>query len=249
MPKAAAETYGDPVFSKMMLAKVYCVQLINMLEYNVLFQDVDIVWYRNPLEFLQSKEMEELDFIFQDDGARTTRYQPYSPNTGFYFVRYNERTFYFLSCLIRMGDKIVDRGSHQEALNILLGDHASLYGLRIKVLNRDDDYFPGGFHFHRRPDFMKDHALGKVQPYVFHMSWTENKGNKRFYFEQIGDFHVKDHCIGKTLPEIRNSPSSQDLVASCGMAEGPVICHYRDKPSKIPCNDSPAIDKGKPSFW
>jgi hypothetical protein len=28
-----------------------------------------------------------------------------------------------------------------------------------------------------------------------------------------------------------------------------VICHYRDKPSKIPCNDSPAIDKGKPSFW
>lgn len=96
---------------------------------------------------------------------------------------------------------------------------------------------------------MKDYALGKVHPYIFHMSWTENKNNKRLYWEQMGDFLVKDQCIGKTLPEIRNSSSSQDLVASCCMAEGPVICHYRDKPSKIPCKDSPPIDKAMPSFW
>lgn len=233
----------------MMLAKVYCVHLINMLDYNVLFQDVDVVWYRHPLEFFLADKMSEFDMVFQDDGARIVRYEPYSPNTGFYFVRSNARTFYFFSVLIRMSDKIIDTGSHQETLNILLGDHASLYGLRIKVLNRDEDYFPGGFHFHRRPDFMKSYALGKVQPYIFHMSWTENKNNKRLYLEQLGDFLVKDQCVGKTYHEIRNSSQSQDLVAACCMPEGTIICHFRDKPSKIPCKDSPPIDKGSPSFW
>jgi hypothetical protein len=28
-----------------------------------------------------------------------------------------------------------------------------------------------------------------------------------------------------------------------------VVCHYRDKPSKIPCPDSPTIDKNGRDFW
>ncbi len=53
---------------------------------------------------------------FQDDGARTF-YEPYPPNTGFYFVLYEERTFYFLSCLVRMGDK--NCGSRQPSSGVV----------------------------------------------------------------------------------------------------------------------------------
>ena len=83
MPTSAANSYGDRVFAKMMMAKVYCVHLVNQLGYNVLFQDVDVVWYRNPLPYFEQKEItEEWDMMFQDDGARSDRYAPYSPNTG-----------------------------------------------------------------------------------------------------------------------------------------------------------------------
>lgn len=84
LPEQAARGYGDRTFSKMMMAKVYCVQLVLSLGYNVLFQDVDVVWYKNPLKYFEDPDVQEWDMMFQDDGARSIRYAPYSPNTGKY---------------------------------------------------------------------------------------------------------------------------------------------------------------------
>lgn len=58
MPETAARTYGDRTFTKMMMAKVYCVHLVLSCGYNVLFQDVDVIWYKNPLPYLDSEELE-----------------------------------------------------------------------------------------------------------------------------------------------------------------------------------------------
>jgi hypothetical protein len=82
MPEQAAGGYGDRIFAKMMLAKVYCVHLVLQCGFNVLFQDVDVVWYKNPLSHLEGPDLAEWDMMFQDDGARSNRYAPYSPNTG-----------------------------------------------------------------------------------------------------------------------------------------------------------------------
>jgi hypothetical protein len=88
MPTAAATFYGDQAFIGMMMAKVYSVHLINTLGYDLLFQDVDVVWYKNPLSYFESPESGDFDIYFQDDGAHSVRYAPYSPNTGLYFVRF-----------------------------------------------------------------------------------------------------------------------------------------------------------------
>ena len=98
MPEAEAKHYGDRAFVAMMFAKVVCVQMINFLGYDLLFQDVDVVWYKNPLEYFHdtTNEFHEFDMYFQDDGAHSTRYAPLSANSGFYYVRYNARTKYFL---------------------------------------------------------------------------------------------------------------------------------------------------------
>jgi hypothetical protein len=45
-PEESAPTYGDQTFAKMMLAKVICVHLILDAGYNVLFQDVDVLWFK-----------------------------------------------------------------------------------------------------------------------------------------------------------------------------------------------------------
>ena len=141
MPSEAARSYGDRRFVAMMLAKVLCVHMVSVLGYDFLFQDVDIIWFKDPLEYFRSSQ--EFDIYFQDDGAHSIRYAPYSANSGFYFVRHNYRTQFFLTSVLLAGDLVLKTHSHQQALVAILSEHVSLYGLRAKILSRDMEGFPG----------------------------------------------------------------------------------------------------------
>lgn len=250
MPSEAAGRYGDRKFTAMMMAKVFCVQLVSLLGYDVLFQDVDIVWFRNPLEYFHNQALANattyFDMYFQDDGAHSTRYVPYSANSGFYYVRHNDRTQHFFNALLMAGDLVLKTDSHQQALIALLSEHASLFGLRVKVLDKNMEEFPGGYHYHQKTGkYMRAFFADQVHPYLFHMSWTKNKDNKLLFLKQSGMWYVQDECVAKKPSEI----SSHDMATACCAAEALVSCHYRDKPSKIPCKDKPPIDEGHPSFW
>jgi len=237
MPEQAANRYGDKIFSMMMMAKVYCVHLVMSLGYDVLFQDVDVVWQKNPLEYLESEESKEWDMIFQDDGSRQVRYQPYSPNTGFYFVRNNHLTQYFFNSLLKRGDLIAATKSHQAALAALMAEFVSWKGLRVKIWRKfGTTLFPGGAEYHQSKDYMQRMIAGEFKPYIFHMSWTQNKDNKKLFFEQMAEWYTKKDDSGCN-------------GLDCCVAEPIITCHFRDKPSFIPCKDSPPIDKGKRSFW
>lgn len=234
----------------MMMAKVICVQLVSLMGYNLLFQDVDIVWFKNPLDYFQDKSSpaRAWDVFFQDDGAHSLRFAPYSANSGFYYVKHNDKTRNFLTALLMAGDIVISTKSHQQALIAVLNEHVTLYGLKAKVLGRDEPEFPGGYQFHHRSGvYMRALLAGEVHPYIFHMSWTENKNNKLLFFRQLGEWYVQDVCVAKGQAEI--TLNEDNLVATCCAAEPLVSCHYRDKPSKIPCRESPPIDKGRRSFW
>jgi hypothetical protein len=108
---------------------------------------------------------------------------------------------------------------------------------------------------------MKDIMSGNSKAYIFHMSWTNNKKDKLKYFQQLGEWYVNDQCIGKDVHEITGIAGGEGgvmkngtLSANCCSAEPLFKCHYRDKPSKIPCPDSPYTTKSKGesediSFW
>jgi hypothetical protein len=245
MPTKAARSYGDYNFMKMMAAKVYCVQLISMLGYDVLFSDVDVIWYQNPLPWFHDPHNPPADVYFQDDGNHALFYAPYSANTGFYYVRNNIRTRYFFNSLLVAGDLIVSTHSHQNALIALLNEHASMYGLKVKIWERNLEEFPGGYSFHRKKDFMKAVMKGNVSPIIFHMSWTKNKDNKIKFYEQMGEFYLLDTCRNRENTKISGGAS----VPKCCATEALFQCHYRDKPSKFPCKDSPPIDDHGKSFW
>lgn len=256
MPSEAARVYGDAKFTAMMVAKIVCVQLISHLGYDFLFQDVDILWYKHPLSDYFAKPdhwSQKYDAIFQDDGGHSVRYTPYSANSGFYYVRHNDRTRAFLNTLLMSSDIILETDSHQQAMIAVLTEHVSLYGLRVKVVAREEEDMPGGYQWNMKSGkYMKAFFAGEIKPLIFHMSWTNNKGNKMKYFQQMGSWHVQEMCIGKKKDEISGSgsSSSSDLTSTCCSAEPIFKCHYSDKPSIHPCKDSPAIDGGKrKSFW
>jgi hypothetical protein len=256
LPKGEARHYADRTFTAMMFAKVVCVQMINHLGYDLLFQDVDVVWNKNPLEYFHNPDskMKDFDIYFQDDGAHSRRYAPYSANSGFYYVRNNYETRYLFVSLLYAGDLILNYNSHQEPLIQIMAEHASQYRLRVKILDREMEEFPGGWHFNspKKRGYMKQLAKGEANNFIFHMSWTSNKQNKIKYFQQMGEWYTSDVCIQKTKDKIsgeQSGTSSSPLIQPCCLPKAEVVCHYRDKPSKIPCKDSPPIDKGRRSFW
>jgi hypothetical protein len=243
----------------MMHAKVVAVQLINFMGYDCLFQDVDVHWYRNPLMAFQntSSKLNDFDILFQDDGQRSLRYAPYYANSGFYYIRYNDRTRFLLTSLLVQGDVIIKTGSHQQLLASLLADHASWTGLKVKVLGFEG--YPGGFSYHNRPGHIRKIISGEdTQAEIFHMSWTENKDDKLRYMKQMGMWHLKEECISKKLHDITNSSSKttlqkdteEEVFNLCCSIEPLISCHYRDTPSVKDCSSSPPMNgEQSASFW
>eukprot|EP00577_Skeletonema_sp_RCC1716_P013473 CAMPEP_0113403216 /NCGR_PEP_ID=MMETSP0013_2-20120614/17704_1 /TAXON_ID=2843 ORGANISM="Skeletonema costatum, Strain 1716" /NCGR_SAMPLE_ID=MMETSP0013_2 /ASSEMBLY_ACC=CAM_ASM_000158 /LENGTH=416 /DNA_ID=CAMNT_0000288669 /DNA_START=358 /DNA_END=1605 /DNA_ORIENTATION=+ /assembly_acc=CAM_ASM_000158 len=197
VPERDSKRYGDGTFGAIMLAKVICVHLVNDLGYDLLFQDVDISWYKNPFDFFHSAENSGFDMYFQDDGNRQQRFAPYSANSGFYFVRSNDRSKVLFRSMMYAGDLIFAARSHQQVLIQLLSEHNSLSGLRVKVLSRDDSEFPSGYHYNMRKDYMKQMVRGDKTPYMFHMCWTLNRDDKVAYMKQMGMWYLKDNCVGQ----------------------------------------------------
>lgn len=172
-------------------------------------------------------------------------------------MRHSPETLFLFGMLLREGDVIAKTTSHQAALTAVINEHVSWKGIRVKVWKKGEtNPFPGGVEYHRAKAFMKsilqhnqnelDSRLGREatypdaepllqSPYLFHMSWTKNKDNKKLYFEQMGEWYLREGCT--------------DGGDACCLSEPNISCHYRDKPSIISCASSPPIDAGRPSFW
>ena len=168
-------------------------------------------------------------------------------------MRANKKTAYLFTSMLYHGAVIRKSKSHQQVLVQLLNEHSSLFGLKVKVFDSvQTDMFPGGYHYHQQWDTMHTIMSGKSNAYIFHMSWTENKVNKVLFFRQMGEWYVHDECISDDVSNLIDADKVQDgsLVDQCCSIEPILSCHFRDKPSKVPCPDSPKLDPehGK-LFW
>lgn len=108
-----------------------------------------------------------------------------------------------------------------------------------------------GRHFHYDGEFMKEMVqVPETQPLSFHMNWNNDKDVKQKFLEQLGAWHVKSVCVGgEMLSQFGNSTKGRMLEACCS-SQPLVSCHFRDKPSLIPCKDSPAFENSRRgSFW
>ena len=54
------------------------------------------MWLRDPIEYFFTTADDQVDCFFMDDGARSARYTPLYTNSGFYFIRNNMRTQFFM---------------------------------------------------------------------------------------------------------------------------------------------------------
>ena len=176
MPKNAAYNYGDGVFSRMMWLKVSSIYIATMAGYNVLFQDADLVWFQDPIPYMQQVYSDETDIIFMDDGGRTPRFTPLYVNSGFYYMKHNERTKYLMEKMLKSVSEISTTHSHQATLIRHLVESHEIVGLEVKMVQKE--LFPSGYMYHHEKKYIENLKNYQVHPYVFHMCWTDNRDQK-----------------------------------------------------------------------
>ena len=219
-----------------------------MLGYDVLFQDADVVWHEDPLPYFKNSERSgNFDTYFSDDGARSLRYAPFSANSGFYYLRNNDKTVYLMTSLLYAGDSIIRTHSHQQTFISIIAEHNSLYGLTVKVLNTEE--FPGGKQYHHDKAYMTRWMDKEtVSPVMYHMCWTANKDDKLLYMAQMGEWFLEDKCGGTKIRE------GSVKVGDCCSKEPVVSCWFKDKPSVSECKGEAGKgmtdrDKNGRPFW
>jgi Nucleotide-diphospho-sugar transferase len=254
------------------MAKAQAVHMVSLLEYDVLYQDVDVIWYQDPLSFFLNATgpYASHDAVFNDDGARLKQFMTFFANAGYYFIRSNIRTRGLLNRWINAADLIIEYGCDQTVLNIVLAESRSLFGLDVAVISREETTFLSGYHYHiENPianpvqqmmvqQYRSRNRTGRmletnisdapIQPYVLHMHFTKSKDIKRHFFSQIGEWRVHEQCL---IPNAAKVISASQKQQCCVAEPPPITCFYRNRPSAIPCHDSLPVPQSmsQTSMW
>ena len=204
MPNEAADYYGDSTFGKLMWLKTTSMYVTYSAGFDVIFQDADLVWLQDPVPALHAAAR---DIAFMDDGARSTRFTPFFVNSGFYYLKRNTRTQYFLEALLKSGPgEISVTHSHQAALTRHLTEAHHLAELSVDIL--DNLQFPSGAMYHNNKTFIKEITSHHRTPIVFHMCWTSSREDKVKYFKELGMWFLP-------TADSYNSKASAALQAEC----------------------------------
>mmetsp|Transcript_7742 Transcript_7742/g.11496 ORF Transcript_7742/g.11496 Transcript_7742/m.11496 type:complete len:492 (+) Transcript_7742:29-1504(+) len=211
--RESSKVYLDGIFVDMMWYKAFSVWLMLKLGYNVLFQDIDIVWFKDPFpyfhEFIASVEATDAnsplpDAFLSDDGQRSTvRYSPFYANSGFYYFLSNPRTLNVAWNIMLSFDVMQSGGSHQNVFTQRLLEAVDLGQIHTQGLHQRD--FTNGASYHHSPGFMKMIANGEATPYMFHMCWTANKAQKLEFFRKVKmwyiseKYHLEDFIPGGSI--------------------------------------------------
>ncbi len=152
-----------------MFQKTAIVKDVLDLDYRVLFQDVDVVWMKDPLPFFLDPSRQRFDARFMYDGPNKM-HTPLHVNTGFFWLTPTLKSIRFWSSVLTHYGQILASGSQQMVVNQLIVGHL-FKGLKLNILPEKD--FANGHLFS-----ITNMAKLPPDPYVIHCSWTSNLEHK-----------------------------------------------------------------------
>lgn len=171
-PREAVKAFGDRDFRLLMFQKTAIVRDVLSLGYDVLFQDVDMVWRKDPLTYLLDEGAVEFDARFMYDG-RNRFHKPLHANTGFFLLRNRPASRKFWDEAVLSFAEMARRGSQQSVINSLLAQG----GLRVDIL--PEEHFANGHLFS-----VNQPSRLPADPFVIHCSWTSNREHKLLKYKR-----------------------------------------------------------------
>ncbi|MEM1110349.1 MAG: putative nucleotide-diphospho-sugar transferase [Pseudomonadota bacterium] len=174
--------FADRKFSRTMFYKNVIVYELLALGANVLFQDVDVVWLRDPLQHLPALEP-DCDLLIMYDGPNRV-HAPLYVNTGFFYARNTAASKALFETAARNTATVFNCGSHQRPFNQILAHFLIHNVLSLRIL--PEETFPNGHLFNIERGLRPAVQNWRDESYVAHYSWTLDIEEKCRKIEAFG---------------------------------------------------------------
>ncbi|KAJ4727301.1 Glycosyltransferase [Melia azedarach] len=139
---AAEKVYMSKDFIKMMWRRTLLLLDVLKRGYSFIFTDTDVMWLRNPFVRLNKNETEDLQ-ISVDEFNGDPRSEKNLINTGFYFIRSNNKTIELFSTWYEMKDDKNSTGKKEQDVLLDLMRDGYFQQLQLQVRFLDTKYFAG----------------------------------------------------------------------------------------------------------
>ncbi|MEO0436668.1 MAG: putative nucleotide-diphospho-sugar transferase [Pseudomonadota bacterium] len=186
VPGGGSQVFGDAAFARTMFYKNAVVRDALTLGADILFQDVDLVWLQDPFPYLLRQPS---DFQLMYDGPNPL-HAPLYANTGFIHVRCNDATRAFYDTLLHNSATVLQCRSHQQPFNQILAHFLLHNVVSARVL--PEETFLNGHLFNLKRGLHQKAQEWKKKGYVVHVSWTENREEKRRKIELFGFDYLQE---------------------------------------------------------
>jgi hypothetical protein len=182
MQGGGSANYSDREFARTMFYKNAIVNDVLKLGASVLFQDVDMLWLRDPFDYF-SAQGKDHDLYIMYDGPNPL-HRPLYANSGFIYARCNDACKALFETAFRNTASIFQCRSHQKPLNQILAFFAVHNVLAIKVL--PEAVFLNGHLFDLKQGVREKAGDWERDAYVVHYSWTANREEKQQKIRKFG---------------------------------------------------------------
>ncbi len=184
IPVEANDVFGDLKFRRVLFAKLAATKDMLDLGYDILRQDVDLVWSRDPRdELIRRAARDSLDMLFMFDGPNPL-YNPLHYNSGFVLIRSNPFTRHAWDVVFSNYSQIFCDGGEQRVINEVI-DHLRERGLRTNQLP-EKTYVNG----HVISRAMREGTGLPEQSFVVHASWTSDIKPKVEHMKKFGLWYL-----------------------------------------------------------
>ena len=183
-PKEAAGAFGDGKFRMALFAKLAATQDMLRIGADVLRQDVDLVWLRDPRPYLTRRmKCDALDFQFMDDGPNGL-YRPLHLNSGFACIANTASARFAWDLVFSNYARVIHFGSEQRVINIIL---CFLAGRGLRCDRLPEMEFVNG---HVIVNALKGSQEMPEGSFVIHASWTHNLEQKLERLKTLGLWYI-----------------------------------------------------------
>ena len=163
---------GDATFRKRTAPKMKIILLALLYGFNVIIIDLDIIFLKNPINYLPSEG--NVDIIFQQDVHH------HGLNLGFGIIRVSPVSLKLFEEVTYLG--ISGKTNDQIAINTVLKDMQSKNQIRVKTL--DTKLFPVGqnYYLDGKREFLGDNLCKECV--IIHGSGIRSKAAKIYQFRE-----------------------------------------------------------------
>jgi hypothetical protein len=177
-----AEFFADEAFAQVMFHKNIVVCDALAIVPAVLFQDVDLIWLRDPMHDLETRAaVTDLRFMFDGDNSF---HRPLNLNTGFFYAVANPATRAVFETIAGNSAFVLNCGSQQAPANRIIGHFVAHQAIRLQVL--EESHYLNGHLFNLETGLHPTAGDWERDGVVVHYSWTGDREEKARKLELFG---------------------------------------------------------------